>query len=383
MSALPKRSSGVLLSKMNDRAIAYDLLTETAHQMNLTAAMLLESCDGQTDTQALAHEWSEDFGVDVDRLTAEIATGMRVLERCGLVGRDALVPTPDPPTGSSDENPAGELLGLVHPVIDHRIVFRSDDGELLHSIDEHLGSGRDGLDPTIVFDVRRKEGGQVVLRTYCERSFPDLGACLDQLTSVLNEYAVWTHTCAAFHAGAVRSPEGEIVLLPAPSHSGKSTITSMFVAEGWDYLGDEAIGVRPGACTAVGYPKRIAIDDASRRFLGLGPSTHDDVDPQQLRKGVARLDGDVGPVAGVLLPRYSEDAPVTREILEPHDAVVELLANTLNLARAGQAALDAVCDLLSAESPVKFPPRAQRPNPARHAPGRYTLPVGHTQDSLT
>lgn len=29
----------------------------------------------------------------------------------------------------------------------------------------------------------------------------------------MNEYAVWTHTCAPLHAGALRSPTGDIVLL--------------------------------------------------------------------------------------------------------------------------------------------------------------------------
>ena len=70
-----------------------------------------------------------------------------------------------------------------------------------------------------------------------------------------------------------------------------------------------------------------------------------DLDPAEINADVVRLDGDVGPVNRVVLPTYEEGAEATLQRLEPHEAVVELLANTLNLARAGQAALDAVCDL--------------------------------------
>ena len=65
----------------------------------------------------------------------------------------------------------------------------------------------------------------------------------------------------------------------------------------------------------------------------------------QLVGACAGVDGDVGPVNRVVLPTYLEGAEPSLQRLEPHEAVVELLANTLNLARAGQASLDAVCQL--------------------------------------
>ena len=34
---------------MGERAIAYDLITETAHQLNATAGTLLAACDGEGD----------------------------------------------------------------------------------------------------------------------------------------------------------------------------------------------------------------------------------------------------------------------------------------------------------------------------------------------
>lgn len=346
------RSPGVLLSPMGERAIAYDLITETAHQLNVAAGALLAACDGEGDIDAAVTAWAEGAGVDRANVAADVTAGLAMLEELALVGRDETVDEAKPVVGST-EDAADAHLGAVHPVIDYNIALRGPRPDLLETLDDFLGTGSGTAgEPTMFFDVHETPDGEVVLVTDYEWKFPSLQACLRQLTSVVNEYAVWTHSCAALHAGAVRSPHGEIVLLPAASGDGKSTLTGAFVAAGWDYLGDEAIGVRPGSNVAVGYPKRLAIDSSSRAVLNLPESDSGDLDPREIRDDVARLDGDVGPVTRVVLPRYEQGADVVVHRLAPHEAVVELLANTLNLARAGQAALDAVCDL-AASVPVE------------------------------
>ena len=97
-------------------------------------------------------------------------------------------------------------------------------------------------------------------------------------------------------------------------------MTAAFVAAGWDYLGDEAIGVRPGSCTAVGYPKRLAIDPSSRTALGLAPSEAHDLDPAELRADVVHLAGDVGPIKRVLLVTYAEGADPESVDLSPEES---------------------------------------------------------------
>ena len=342
---------------MGERAIAYDLVTETAHQLNATAGTLLAACDGEGDVDAAVTTWAEDAGVDRPNVAADVSAGLAVLAGLGLVGRDEPFDAPKPPVGSTEDAADGAvtgraLTGRVHPVIDHNIALRGSQPEVLEVLDTFLGTGTGGEKPTMFFDAHETPEGELVLVTDYEWRFPSREACLRQLTSVVNEYAMWTHSCAAFHAGAVRSPEGELMLLPAPSGNGKSTLTGAFVAAGWDYLGDEAIGVRPGSGVAVGYPKRLAIDASSRTVLNLPESDTGDLDPAEIRADVVRLGGDVGPISRVVLPTYQEGAEVTLQRLEPHEAVVELLANTLNLARAGQTALDAICDL-AATVPVE------------------------------
>ena len=332
--------------------MAYDLVTETAHQLNATAGALLAACDGEADVDAAVTDWADGAGVDRADVAADVTAGLAMLTELGLVGRDESFDAPKPPVGSTEDAPNGAVTGSVHPVIDYNIALRGPDADVLEALDTFLGTGTDAEKPTMFFDAHETADGELVLVTDYEWRFPSREACLRQLTSVVNEYAVWTHSCAAFHAGAVRSPDGELVLLPAPSGNGKSTLTGAFVAAGWDYLGDEAIGVRPDSLVAVGYPKRLAIDASSRAVLNLPESDSADLDPAEISADVTRLDGDVGPIGRVVLPTYQEGAEVTLQRLEPHEAVVELLANTLNLARAGQAALDAVCDL-AATVPVE------------------------------
>ncbi|MFZ1541806.1 MAG: PqqD family peptide modification chaperone [Candidatus Microthrix parvicella] len=373
MPTFPQRSPGVLVSPLGDRAVAYDLVTETAHQLNATAGALLAACDGVVDVDAAVTDWAGEAGVDRADVAADVTAGLAMLTELGLVGRDEAFNAPKPPVGSTEDEAEGErasdnvvtggavtggavtggaVTGRVHPVIDHNIALRGPQADVLEALDAFLGTGTDAEKATMFFDAHETADGELVLVTDYEWRFPSREACLRQLTSVVNEYAVWTHSCAAFHAGAVRSPDGELVLLPAPSGNGKSTLTGAFVAAGWDYLGDEAIGVRPDSLVAVGYPKRLAIDASSRAVLNLPESDSADLDPAEISADVTRLDGDVGPISRVVLPIYQEGAEVTLQRLEPHEAVVELLANTLNLARAGQAALDAVCDL-AATVPVE------------------------------
>ena len=337
----------MLLSPLADQAVAYDLVTETAHHLNGSAGAILAACDGTNESDQAVTAWARVTGADPTVVAADLRAGLEALASLGLIGRTIPFEAPKPPVGSTVVAPEGSATGAVHPVIDWAITFRSRQPELLALVDDFLGTADAARGTPLAFDIEEQDDGQVRLVTDYEWLFPTRQACLDQLTTVMNEYAVWNHTCASLHAGAVRSPTGDLVVLPAVSGGGKSTLTGAFVAAGWDYLGDEAIGIRPNPAVAVGYPKRLAIDATSRMVLGLPPSEAWDLDPADLRPDVIRLDGDIGPITRVVLPTYREDAEVTIEDLDAPAALGALLAHTLNLGRAGQPALDALCDLAS------------------------------------
>ncbi len=71
---------------------------------------------------------------------------------------------------------------------------------------------------------------------------------------------------------------------------------------GWDYLGDEAIGVRAGSLVAVAYPKPLSLDAAGRAAIGLDPVEWESVPPSEVRAGAVGLPGEVGPVDLVVPP---------------------------------------------------------------------------------
>lgn len=340
----PQRSPGVLLSRIGHEAIAYDLVTETVHQLSATAGAVLGACDGLSVMEATVGEWADATGAAPEVVARDVDAALSRFEELGLIGRTQPFIAPEAPTGSP--GPRGRHLGQTHPVIDHAVAFRSERPELVHAVDAFLGTGNDDVSPTIVFEIEEcSSTGDLLLTGSTTRSAATLPDLLHQVTMAMNEYAVKSTDCVTLHAGGVRSPSGEVVVLPAPSGSGKSTLTAALITAGWDYLSDEAIGIRVGSCVAVGYPKPLALSPGSQVSVGLEPSTFEDVTPVELRTDVELLDGNVGVVDRVVLPTFVAGAERAVTTLSPQQALIELLANALNLANVGQSGLDALCDL--------------------------------------
>lgn len=347
MLTVAQLSPGVLMSPLGSEVIAYDLVTETAHRLNRSAGALLASCDGATTANLIAR-CATAAGTTAAAITTDVETALAQFSKAGLLNRSDDYTTPRRPRGSTKPDLVGASAGLQHQVLGWSIRFRSTDGELLTVVDDHLGTGvADAPGTPLTIDIETEADDELVVTAESEWRFPNLGSMLSQLVAVINEYAVDNHEYLSLHAGGVRSPEGAVLLILGESGAGRSTLTGAFVKAGWGYLGDEAVGVLTGSRTAVGYPKRMAIDDQSREVLGLphGPST--DVDPADLSPAVPRLTGEVAPVDWILLPRYTPDAPLHVEVLTQDQAFKSILANAFNLGRSAGAALDAVCDLAS------------------------------------
>ena len=340
----PARSPGLLVARLGQGALAYDPQTETAHHLNPTSLALLSAGTGATSIEEMVALWARQTNTDPRVVARQVAANLEELVARGLAGRTSRTPALRPPAGSAGP-PPGPHCGAIHTVVDHRIQFRGQDPRLLAMIDRYVGTAGISRLATVYFDVTTTDQGHVVLITNTEWRFPTRQAFLDQLPGVMNEFAARSHSCAVLHAGAVRSPIGQVVVLPAPSNAGKSTLTARLVQAGWDYLGDEAIGIRSGTLAAVGYPKRLALAAASRAVLGLPPSSAPHVAVRELRSDVGRLAGDVGPITRVVLPEYRKGAAASLELLDPPAAIKALMANTLNLARAGQEGLTTLCHL--------------------------------------
>ncbi len=356
MPALPVRSPSVLVSALGNGAVAYDLRTETVHHLNLTAGQILAECDGLSSTATIVDRWSALSGAETSRVAADIEKVLGVFAELGLVDRDDPVCVPCPLSGASDDGGLDPPACVDVDVLDFTVRLRGAPG-LLESIVDHLGLRNRTADPAgperrppICLDVLEGLEGEVTLKGERAWVFATPLSMLDQIGTILNSYAAATHSCLALHAGGVRTPEGRVVLLPAVSGGGKSTLTAALVAAGCDLAGDEIIGVDLRSGYAIGYPRRLALDDAARNAIGLPPGDPAvrDTDPTELLESATRLSGRVGEINVVVFPSY--DAGGVADQIELRELTLvdtfnQLLANTLNLVRVGQPGLDALCHL--------------------------------------
>ena len=139
------------------------------------------------------------------------------------------------------------------------------------------------------------------------------------------------------HAGAVVTPGGDGVLLPAPSGSGKTTLVAGLVRGGFSYLSDEAGAIDPVTGKLHAYPKALTLKRSPRElFPGLGSGNGGRyvqrgpwyVRSEDLRPGAA---GEPSAVRFVVAPRYREGGRTELAPMSRAAGVVELCNNTLNL----------------------------------------------------
>lgn len=129
-----------------------------------------------------------------------------------------------------------------------------------------------------------------------------------QLPGVVHDFASRSSRVLVLHAGAVRGPSGQVVIIAGDSGSGKSTLVAALILAGCDYLGEEMIGVTLPATDSLCYPTPLALDTTGRGLLGLAPSSSPYTNPQELRSNVKLINGQVGPISQIIFPAYTPDA---------------------------------------------------------------------------
>lgn len=145
-----------------------------------------------------------------------------------------------------------------------------------------------------------------------------------KLVAVLNREALYRCRPFAVHAGVVAMGE-RVVAFPAESGDGKSTLVAGLTMAGATYLSDEALVLdRDG--TVVPYPKPSALDEWSRRALGLGGGDGE----------VLFAPGELGPFeiertsrpSDVVLMERGDEPDLTS--LPPSAAIAALLQHSFN-----------------------------------------------------
>lgn len=206
----------------------------------------------------------------------------------------------------------------------------------------------------MTIDAEPLADGGVLARAESEWRFPTRERFFAQLVDIVNEYAARTDAMAVLHAGGVKTPRGKVWILPGQIDAGKSTLVGGLIQAGCAYLGDESIGIRGSTLDAVPYVKPLSLDASSREALGIDGVEHPHVGPELIGAAVELARGDQGPIDRIIFPVYVPGEPGSAEDLDPMDTLRALLANTLNLGRAGSSGLQTLCDLARSAPAVRI-----------------------------
>ena len=281
LAPLPAHSPGVLAAPLGELTVLYDVVTETVHVLNPSP--------GWCGRPATASPCSRTWPPPSSRQPA------RTRPWWPPIWGWACASSPTPAWWGAPPRPRATALfhaqvsgddpsAAVYAVLDEGVQIRCSDRALLAEIDDLMASLRSsGRAATIDLSVETADNASVLAGHGTERRYQSRASFLEALPTVLNQIAAASTTCVALHAGCVRSPTGEVVLLPAVSGSGKTTLTAALVQAGWAYGTDEAVGLRAGTLDAVTYPKPLVLDATSRTALGLGASTSVNTGPAALR----------------------------------------------------------------------------------------------------
>lgn len=159
------------------------------------------------------------------------------------------------------------------------------------------------------------------------------------------------------HSGAV-AKNGAGLIFPGESESGKSSLTTFMVTQGYGYLSDELAVIDPSTGELRAFPKPLSIKDtlvfptlADRSGLWVGPPDGEIADPEPVWYAHPE---DVAPqpvedsasVRYVIFPRYDSTTAPSLQPLASGEAMRRLIENSVNLHRFGGEGLGILGNLL-------------------------------------
>lgn len=174
-------------------------------------------------------------------------------------------------------------------------------------------------------------------------------AVLGLVHAAVNAVAVQASPHLLVHA-AVVVRDGEALVLPAASGTGKSTLAVALLRRGWGYASDEAACLpwHGGPPVSVPYPRPVALSPWSQHALGLDDHGFDAGQERLVRAGdvgagAARVPVPVSAV--VLVERGPAGTGPDLVDVSRAEVLTELLARSFNHFRDPAAALDRLADL--------------------------------------
>lgn len=355
-SERPALRPDLVVEHFDDGALVLD--DGEVHQLDQTAAAVVELLDGARSVDDVVHELASRYGARTDRVRADVDRFLEVLESVGLVtGRGGELPVvseqPSParpafdveertPPGPPLTHESGALASLGWT-----FEIRCCDVQMGEYLAEILAPFASGQEPEHRYDIHRDDSTGT-----WEIWVDDEPALRTPRTWLVVSWMLWhvtqqtiavTRTHLLLHAGAVALGDRAVVLC-GPMNSGKSTLTGALVERGWTYLTDEAVALDLTDGHLTPYPRPLVVEGPSRALLaGLAPAPswrarfrrrawHLD-----LTAGTPPPDGPIR-AAVFVLPQVRLDRPSTLEPMAPIDAMEALCRNAWNLRGLGAPA---------------------------------------------
>lgn len=350
-------SPGVHIAPFGSGAVVYDTITETAHLVDALTRAILRPDDPELPLSRFRSEWrsasnqaaapgSEILpGDGPDEFEQIVARRRAELTPLGLMGRAEPAPVIEPVSLPGPVPQSGDAVGATHVIFDIRYAFTGPDRELIDTLDEFMGVTVPEPAQTL-FRVIPDADDPIDLHADTHWRFPSRERLLTQLPTALNRIAARSDHHPVLHAGGVVTPAGEVLLVTGPPRAGKSTLIAHLVRLGCDHLGDESIAVLPDR-SVLPNPKPLTLRSDVTELVGVDDTATGHHRPGVLRADARSITRAVGPVTAIVETRYDADvsAEPLIERLEVDHAVRCVLANTLNLGRAGEEGLRILADL--------------------------------------
>jgi len=129
------------------------------------------------------------------------------------------------------------------------------------------------------------------------------------------------------HGGAVRAPDGRVIVITAASGAGKSTLTWALLHHGFDYLSDELAPVEPASLQVHGYPHALCLKSRPNTY----PLPDETLVTRRSLHVPVAMAHPHGRLAAVLFVdhRLPENTPLLTTI-SPARSAMQLYANALN-----------------------------------------------------
>jgi hypothetical protein len=81
----PKRRSDVSVRAVENETVIFDRQGGFIHQLNRTASFVWDRCDGASTVTSIIDQFAEEFAVDHDTATKDVATVLGQLQQLNLL----------------------------------------------------------------------------------------------------------------------------------------------------------------------------------------------------------------------------------------------------------------------------------------------------------